>query len=187
MAAHVFGKIMSLLSYSKNVARKSLCNPVSYKSIIRTYNQNASQRLKNKSTLYYVSAAGVLTVALSYAAVPLYRIFCQAYGYGGTTAEGHDASKVETMRTVKYKPIKIKFNADVSSSMRWNFKPQHSEITVSNFLIVCKFECSAVQPIFQVELHSSKVGGSTTLNHSSIAITAICSLPHCNIFHVVEE
>ena len=143
MAAHVFGKIASLLSDSKNATRESPCNPGSYNSIVRMYNQNASQRLKNRSTLYYVSAAGVLTVALSYAAVPLYRIFCQAYGYGGTTAEGHDASKVETMRTVKYKPIKVKFNADVSSSMRWNFKPQHSEITVSNFVIVSKISMSS--------------------------------------------
>ncbi|RXG71131.1 cytochrome c oxidase assembly protein COX11, mitochondrial [Armadillidium vulgare] len=30
-----------------------------------------------KSTLYYIIAIGVLTVGLSYAAVPLYRIFCQ--------------------------------------------------------------------------------------------------------------
>ena len=30
-----------------------------------------------RSTLYYVAALGVLTLGLSYAAVPLYRIFCQ--------------------------------------------------------------------------------------------------------------
>lgn len=42
-------------------------------------NPNVDQ-IRNKrirSTLYYVSAAGVLTVGLSYAAVPLYRMFCQ--------------------------------------------------------------------------------------------------------------
>lgn len=30
-----------------------------------------------KSTLYYVTAAGILAAGLSYAAVPLYRMFCQ--------------------------------------------------------------------------------------------------------------
>lgn len=30
-----------------------------------------------KSTLYYIAALGVLAFGLSYAAVPLYRIFCQ--------------------------------------------------------------------------------------------------------------
>lgn len=99
------------------------------------FNQKVSpsgdQRTKNiKSTLYYIMAAGVVTVGMSYAAVPLYRMFCQAYSYGGTTAQGHDSSKVESMTAVKHKPIKIKFNADTAASMRWNFKPQQTEITV---------------------------------------------------------
>lgn len=96
-------------------------------------NQNASdtQRRKIKSTLYYITAAGVLTVGLSYAAVPLYRMFCQAYSYGGTTAAGHDVTKIEHMNALKHRPIKVRFNADLAASMRWNFKPQQSEITVS--------------------------------------------------------
>lgn len=85
---------------------------------------------KIKSTLYYLSAAGVLTIGLSYAAVPLYRMFCQAYSYGGTTSIGHDTSKIETMSSMKHRPIIIRFNADTASSMRWNFKPQQTEITV---------------------------------------------------------
>lgn len=32
---------------------------------------------RNRSTVYYVVALGVLVVGLSYAAVPLYRLFCQ--------------------------------------------------------------------------------------------------------------
>ncbi|KAK4877015.1 hypothetical protein RN001_009521 [Aquatica leii] len=91
--------------------------------------QQTSQNVRIKSTLYYITAAGVLVVGLSYAAVPLYRIFCQAYSYGGTTATGHDADKVKNM-TVLNRPIKIKFNADTVSSMRWNFKPQQREIQV---------------------------------------------------------
>ncbi|CAH1170238.1 unnamed protein product [Phaedon cochleariae] len=91
---------------------------------------NEGRKRNIRSTLYYVTAAGVVTVGLSYAAVPLYRMFCQAYSYGGTTAIGHDASKVETMSKVQHKPIKIKFNADTAASMRWNFKPQQSELTV---------------------------------------------------------
>ncbi|KRT80071.1 hypothetical protein AMK59_6615 [Oryctes borbonicus] len=95
--------------------------------------RNVSNDVRNhkaRSTLYYLAAAGVLTVGLSYAAVPLYRMFCQAYSYGGTTTVGHDTSKIETMSVAKHKPIKIRFNADISSSMRWNFKPQQTQITV---------------------------------------------------------
>lgn len=39
-------------------------------------NKNQSSR-KGKSTVYYVVALGVLVGGLSYAAVPLYRLFCQ--------------------------------------------------------------------------------------------------------------
>ncbi|KAF5299853.1 hypothetical protein FQA39_LY11390 [Lamprigera yunnana] len=92
--------------------------------------QPTSQSVKIKSTLYYVTAAGILVVGLSYAAVPLYRMFCQAYSYGGTVSAGHDVSKVENMVPIKHKPIKIKFNADTVSSMRWNFKPQQRELQV---------------------------------------------------------
>lgn len=34
------------------------------------------------------------------------------------------------MNAVKERPIKIRFNADVASSMQWNFKPQQVDITV---------------------------------------------------------
>ncbi|KAG8227488.1 hypothetical protein J437_LFUL002377 [Ladona fulva] len=101
-------------------------------------------------TAYYFAALGVLTVGLSYAAVPLYRMFCQASfqvlilylcvaaemllfyasSYGGTTAVGHDPNKVETMPKITDRSIKVIFNADVGASMRWNFKPQQSEIRV---------------------------------------------------------
>jgi hypothetical protein len=39
----------------------------------------AEREKKLRSTVYYVVAAAVLTAGLSYAAVPLYRMFCQVY------------------------------------------------------------------------------------------------------------
>lgn len=102
----------------------------------RLNQKDSSRNKKIRSTLYYVSAAGVLTVGLSYAAVPLYRMFCQAYSYGGTTSVGHDTSKIEAMKSLKHRPIRVLFNADTASSMRWNFKPQQNEITVRFIEIV---------------------------------------------------
>ncbi|KAL1129371.1 hypothetical protein AAG570_013898 [Ranatra chinensis] len=67
---------------------------------------------------------------MSYAAVPLYRIFCQAYGYGGTTGNEVSGEVVENMKKVTTRPIKVRFNADVNASMRWNFRPQQTEIVV---------------------------------------------------------
>lgn len=88
------------------------------------------QKRNARSTLNYVMAIGVMTVGLSYAAVPLYRIFCQAYSYGGTTGHVQSDDIISNMPVKKHRPLKIKFNADVASSMQWNFKPQQVDITV---------------------------------------------------------
>ncbi|XP_071566390.1 cytochrome c oxidase assembly protein COX11, mitochondrial [Temnothorax nylanderi] len=104
-----------------------------YTSVSRNLMKDHSDgglKKKLRSTAFYWAGVGVLVVGLSYSAVPLYRMFCQSYSYGGTVSTGHDASKVTTMSPVKSRKIKIKFNADVASSMQWNFKPQQREITV---------------------------------------------------------
>ena len=43
---------------------------------------------------------------------------------------GHDTSKVETMTPVEDRLITVRFNADVHSSMRWNFRPQQIQVKV---------------------------------------------------------
>jgi len=104
------------------------------KKCVREYSNPSpgeAHRKRIRSTLYYFTAFGVVTVGMSYAAVPLYRMFCQAYSYGGTTAQGHDSSKVESMKPEQSRPIKVRFNADKAANMRWSFKPQQNEITVS--------------------------------------------------------
>ncbi|KAK7484691.1 hypothetical protein BaRGS_00024099, partial [Batillaria attramentaria] len=80
--------------------------------------------------LIYLCAAGVFMLGMSYAGVPLYRMFCQATGLGGTVSRGHDTSKIESMQKVPERIIKVRFNADVASSMRWNFRPQQTEVKV---------------------------------------------------------
>lgn len=48
------------------------------KQILCNKNANTSKlNMAKRSTLYYVAAAGVFVCGMSYAAVPLYRIFCQ--------------------------------------------------------------------------------------------------------------
>jgi len=46
------------------------------KRLHNTSSKNA-QKKRIRSTVYYLSSLGVLTVGLSYAAVPLYKMFCQ--------------------------------------------------------------------------------------------------------------
>jgi len=92
--------------------------------------QEADWKTRNKTALTYIAAAGVGMIGMSYAAVPLYRLYCQASGLGGTAVAGHDTEQVATMTPVKDRVIKVTFNADTHASMQWNFRPQQTEIYV---------------------------------------------------------
>ncbi|MBX4927649.1 cytochrome c oxidase assembly protein [Rhizobium binae] len=61
--------------------------------------------------------------AMSYAAVPLYRIFCQVTGYNGTT------QRVEQMSSVVLdRKMRVTFDANVAPGLQWNFKPVEREV-----------------------------------------------------------
>ncbi|XP_061782952.1 cytochrome c oxidase assembly protein COX11, mitochondrial [Nerophis lumbriciformis] len=92
--------------------------------------QEEQWKTGNKTVLTYVAAAGVGMVGLAYAAVPLYRLYCQATGLGGVAVAGHNTDLVETMEPVKERVIKVHFNADTHASIQWNFRPQQAEILV---------------------------------------------------------
>lgn len=87
-------------------------------------------RERNRTTLLYLISAAIATVGASYAAVPLYRVFCQSTSSGGTVKTGHDVEKVETMKKDEERLLTIKFNADTAAQMRWNFRPQQPVVYV---------------------------------------------------------
>jgi cytochrome c oxidase assembly protein subunit 11 len=61
-------------------------------------------------------------VALSYAAVPLYRVFCQVTGYGGTTQRAaKGASRVLDQK------LNVRFDAN-TRNIPWEFRPTQLEI-----------------------------------------------------------
>ena len=64
-------------------------------------------------------------LGLSFAAVPLYRLFCQVTGYGGTPRIDAAASPGAVERR-----ITIRFNADVNTAMPWKFAPAQPAITL---------------------------------------------------------
>lgn len=87
---------------------------------------------RNRSLLLYSSATIILVGGLSYAAVPLYRVFCSATGYGGTPIT--DAAKFSADRLTPFegseRRITVQFNADASDSLPWSFEPQQKEVKV---------------------------------------------------------
>ena len=66
----------------------------------------------NKNTVTYTIALAVAVCGLSYAAVPLYRLFCQASGYGGTTIKVEASDKVEKMEPIRERELIIRFVYD---------------------------------------------------------------------------
>ena len=67
-------------------------------------------------------------VGLSFAAVPLYRLFCQVTGFGGTTQRAEAGALVEP---VAGKTISIRFDANHAPSLPWTFEPEKDVETVT--------------------------------------------------------
>ncbi len=74
---------------------------------------------KNNRMAGMVVGVVVGMIALAYASVPLYDLFCKVTGYGGTTqrAELFDAKAIN-------RDMKVRFSANVHRDMPWDFVPQ---------------------------------------------------------------
>ena len=86
----------------------------------KTNRQKTSAASPRRHAIVAFSMAGIAIgmVGVSYAAVPLYKIFCQVTGYGGTTQRVEQASDIVLDRT-----ITVRFDANVSRGMSWKFQP----------------------------------------------------------------
>jgi len=73
---------------------------------------------KNARTALSVSGVVLGMVAMSFAAVPLYRAFCQVTGWGGTT----QVADQQADRVLERK-VTVRFDASRASGMPWEFKP----------------------------------------------------------------
>ncbi|HVR91367.1 MAG TPA: cytochrome c oxidase assembly protein [Novosphingobium sp.] len=70
-----------------------------------------------------IALLGALAMlGMGYAAVPLYRMFCQATGLGGTTQRASEAQASAVQ--VAAKTISIRFDGNVASGMPWTFGPE---------------------------------------------------------------
>ncbi len=77
----------------------------------------ASPRRATLRTALIGGAIAVSMVGLAYASVPLYRIFCQVTGFGGTTQVATTAAPGATAHA-----IKVRFDGNVNG-VPWQFAP----------------------------------------------------------------
>ena len=66
-------------------------------------------------------------VGLAYASVPLYKLFCQVTGYGGTTQVA--LAQAETV--VPDHPVKVRFDANISRDLNWRFEAVDAPVTLN--------------------------------------------------------
>jgi cytochrome c oxidase assembly protein subunit 11 len=84
-----------------------------------------ASRRRNARTGVVLTGIVAGMIGLSFASVPLYRLFCQVTGYGGTTQIAAAAPGAVTERV-----IKVRFNADTAPGLPWSFKPVQREIAL---------------------------------------------------------
>ncbi|GFE75570.1 MULTISPECIES: cytochrome c oxidase assembly protein [Novosphingobium] len=86
-------------------------------------------RRSNRRVGLIALSMALLMLGLGYASVPLYRIFCQVTGYGGTTQRA-DETKAAGVQ-VTDRTMSIRFDANVERGMPWQFKPLQRTDTVT--------------------------------------------------------
>ena len=91
--------------------------------------------------LVLITGMGVL----SYASVPLYKLFCQVTGYGGTTQQAISPSS-----QILERKIKIRFDANTKPTLDWDFQPAQTSMNIlvgQNALAFYKAENTGKDPV----------------------------------------
>ncbi|MGB2730381.1 MAG: cytochrome c oxidase assembly protein [Methylovirgula sp.] len=70
-----------------------------------------------------VVVASLSMLGLSFAAVPLYRVFCARTGFAGTTQVARLAPKATGKRT-----LIVRFDSNVAPGLAWRFAPETAQI-----------------------------------------------------------
>jgi cytochrome c oxidase assembly protein subunit 11 len=85
---------------------------------------------RNKRTGLVVAGVVAGMIALSFASVPLYRLFCQVTGFGGRAEQSIVLTSSPSNLTVA-RTVTVKFNADVNAHLPWVFRPNDRAMTVN--------------------------------------------------------
>ena len=95
----------------------------------------------------------ILMLGLSFAAVPLYDLFCRVTGFGGTTQVSKEAPKI-----VLDKIVSVRFDTNVNN-LDWNFKAKSNVIDVK------------VGQVNRIEFEVENLGNETTHGVASFNVS----------------
>ena len=111
--------------------------------------------MTSKKNLTPILLAGVfvLMLGLSYAAVPLYDLFCRVTGFGGTTQVSKEAPKI-----VLNKVVSVRFDTNVNN-LPWDFKAKSNVMDVK------------VGQVNKIEFEVENYGDETTYGVASFNVS----------------
>lgn len=112
--------------------------------------------MNNKTSSSKIAWSVILLVIgmtmLSFAAAPIYNLFCKVTGYGGAVQYTAIASN-----RIGSKIMKLRFDANVDSSLPWNFQSEQNEINIrvgENNLVFYSAENKTDKPIIGTAVYN---------------------------------
>jgi cytochrome c oxidase assembly protein subunit 11 len=78
----------------------------------------AAMDARNRRVAVICAVVGAGMLGLAYASVPLYQLFCQVTGFGGTTQRAERPASTILERTMT-----VRFDANVGDGLPWEFAP----------------------------------------------------------------
>jgi len=111
---------------------------------------NDEMARRHRRVAVRAGSVAVVMLAMAFAAVPLYQMFCQVTGFGGTTRRVVKPSDVVIDRTVA-----VRFDASVAAGLGWTFEP--------------------VKRVVDVKLGETTVAVYRATNTSTVPITGTAS------------
>ena len=79
---------------------------------------------RNRRTGLMMALLAAAMVGLAFASVPLYRLFCQVTGFGGTPIRAEDAPGAVAGQ------IGVRFDANIEPSLPWRFEPVQTTVRI---------------------------------------------------------
>ena len=79
---------------------------------------------KNRRTGLSMALFAAIMVGVAFASVPLYRLFCQVTGFGGTPVRSEDAPGAVAGQ------IGVRFDANIEPSLPWRFEPVQTTVRI---------------------------------------------------------
>mgnify|MGYP001264351254 FL=1 len=116
----------------------------------------------NRRILVILAVVVAAMVGLAYASVPLYQLFCQVTGYGGTTQVSGDAA----VEILPDHPVRVRFDANTNPALNWRFEAVDAPVTLNPGEEVV------------INYRATNLGDTASVGTSTYNVTPVKAGPH---------